>query len=120
MFIILKKDHLGHKAGATLDIHEEPVAKYLIEQGVAEALQGDPYGPLMAKATEATVSGLTKQLDAVINKVLEEIGKAQSKSRKNAVHLIFGEGGDGDPQRSFGDWCLQVAVLGSQKAGPKA
>jgi HK97 family phage major capsid protein len=120
MFVTLKKDHLGHKAGATLDIHEEPVAKSLIEQGVAEALQGDPYGPLMAKATEAAVSGLTKNLDAVINKALEEIAKAQSKSRKNAVPLIFGDGGEGDPSRSFGDWCLQVAILGSQKAGPKA
>jgi hypothetical protein len=90
------------------------------EQGVAEALQGNPNGPLMAKATEAAVSGLTKQLDAVINKALEEIGKAQNKSRKNAVPLIFGDGGDGDPQRRFGDRCLQVAALGSPNAGPKA
>jgi HK97 family phage major capsid protein len=120
MFVTLKKDYLGHKAGATLDIHEEAVAKTMIDQGLADALQGDPYGPLMAKATEAAVSGLTKNLDAVINKALEEIAKAQSKSRKNAVPLIFGDGGEGDPQRSFGDWCLQVAVLGSQKAGPKA
>src|SRR5947209_20569796 len=65
-----------------------PIARSLIEQGVAEALPGDPYGPLMAEATEAAVSGLTKQLGAVINKALEGMGKAQGKSRKNAVPLI--------------------------------
>lgn len=42
MFVTLKKDYLGHRAGATLDIHEEPVARSLIEQGVAQALEGDP------------------------------------------------------------------------------
>jgi len=43
-----------------------------------------------------------------------------ARASQNAVPLIFGDGGDGDPQCSFGDWCLQVEVLGSQKAGPKA
>jgi hypothetical protein len=96
MFVTLKKDHLGHKAGATLDVHEEPVAKSLMEQGVAELLQDDLYGPLMAKATEAAAS-LTKEIDAVMKKSLEELAKARSRSRKNAVALIFGNGGEGDP-----------------------
>jgi hypothetical protein len=42
MFVTLKKDHVGHKAGATLHIHEAPAAKSLIEQGVAGALQAAP------------------------------------------------------------------------------
>jgi hypothetical protein len=45
MFVTLKKDHLGHKAGAALDVHEEPIARSQTEQGVAEAVQGDPYAP---------------------------------------------------------------------------
>jgi hypothetical protein len=56
MFVTLKKDYLGHKAGATLDIHEEPIAKSLIDQGICEALQGDPYGPLMAKAVASSIA----------------------------------------------------------------
>jgi hypothetical protein len=59
VFVTLKKDYLGHKAGATLDIHEEDVAKTLVAQGIAEALAGDPYGPLMAKAVEASVTALS-------------------------------------------------------------
>jgi HK97 family phage major capsid protein len=110
MFITLKKDYLGHKAGATLDVHEEPVAKSLIEQGVAEAVQGDPYGPLMARAVEASVTTLGRQLDAVINKALEEFARAQGKSRKNAAAALFGEQGEGDPRHCFGDWCLCIAT----------
>jgi hypothetical protein len=33
VFVTLKKDYLGHKAGATLDIHEESVAQALVAQG---------------------------------------------------------------------------------------
>ena len=109
MFITLKKEHLGHKAGATLDIHEEPVAKSLVEQGIAEAVPGDPYGPLMARAVESSVQALTKNLDTVISAALKQFADAQGKSRKNAVPAIFGEGGEGDPKKNFGDFCLAVA-----------
>jgi hypothetical protein len=109
VFVTLKKDYLGHKAGATLDIHEESVAQALIAQGICKAVQGDPYGPLMAKALEASITGLSAQLDKVINKALEEFAKAQAKSRKNAVPEIFGAGAGGDPLHSFGNFCLCVA-----------
>jgi HK97 family phage major capsid protein len=115
MFVTLKKDHLGHKAGATLDVHEEPVARSLIEQGVAEALPGDPYGPLMARAVESSVSALSKQLDTVINKTLEEFARAQAKSQKNAAPAIFGEGGQGDPDHNFGDFCLAIATKNQKR-----
>ena len=57
MFVILKKDYFGQKAGTTLDI-EEPHVKSLLDQGVVEAVKGDPYGPLMAKAIEASIAAL--------------------------------------------------------------
>ncbi|MBM3997788.1 MAG: hypothetical protein FJ303_27140 [Planctomycetes bacterium] len=63
MFVTLKKDYLGHRAGAMLDILEEPIVKSLVEQGIAEATQGDPYGPLMAKAMEATIASATATHD---------------------------------------------------------
>jgi HK97 family phage major capsid protein len=109
MFITLKKDYLGHKVGATLDIAEEPVAKSLIEQGVAEAVQGDPYAPIIAKAVESSVQALTKNLDAVISTTLKQFADVQTKSRKNAAPIIFGDQEGGDPKKTFGDWCLAVA-----------
>jgi hypothetical protein len=45
MFVTFKKDYLGHKADAMLDILEEPVAKSLLEQGVVEAVKGDLLRP---------------------------------------------------------------------------
>jgi HK97 family phage major capsid protein len=42
-------------------------------------------------------------------------------SGRNAVPIIFGEGGDGDTHgKTFGDWLVQVAILGSPKASPQA
>jgi HK97 family phage major capsid protein len=109
MFVTLKKDYLGHKAGATLDIHEEPVAKSLCDQGICEEVKGDPYGPLMQKAVESSVACLSKNIDAVITEAIKQFAVAQTKSRKNAVPEIFGQGGEGDPKKSFGDFCVAVA-----------
>jgi HK97 family phage major capsid protein len=118
MFVTLKKDYLGHKAGATLDIHEEPVAKSLVDQGIAEAVQGDPYGPIMAKAVEASVAALTKQMDTIVAATLTKVKDAQEQSRKVQKQVLFG-GGDGDPQHTFGDWLVNVAVACSLKAKPE-
>jgi HK97 family phage major capsid protein len=114
MFVTLKKDHLGHKAGATLDVHEAAAAQSLIEQGLAEPLAGDPYGPLMAKAVETSVAALTKNLDAVINATLAKVREAQEQSRRVSRPALFGEDGDGDPHKCFGDWLAQVALAGSK------
>jgi HK97 family phage major capsid protein len=110
MFVTLKKEYLGHKAGATLDIAEEAVAKTLIEQGICEEVKGDPYGPIIAKAVESSVTSLTKNLDSVISAALKQFADAQNKSKKNGAPIIFGEGAEGDPKgKTFGDWCLAVA-----------
>src|SRR5262245_30358921 len=108
MFVTLKKDYLGHRAGAMLDILEEPVVKSLVEQGIAEATQGDPYGPLMAKAMEATIATLTKNIETVFNEAIRQFGHAQSKSRRNAIPAIFGDGNNGDPKKTFGHFLLAV------------
>jgi HK97 family phage major capsid protein len=63
---------------------------------------------------------LTKGVNDAITEAVKKVADAQSKSRKNAVPALFGEGGEGDPNRCFGDWCLQVAILGSQKTTPSA
>lgn len=109
MFVTLRKDYLGHKAGATLDIAEDEVAKSLTSQGIADAVQGDPYGPLMAKAMEASAAAMSRNMEAVITQALKQFADAQGKSRKNAVPAIFGDGGEGDPKKSFGDYLLAVA-----------
>ena len=110
MFVTLLKDYLGQHAGATLDIAEESVARTLIEQKIAAEVQGDPYGPIIAKAIEATAGTLTKNLDAVIASTLQQFAAAQGKSRKNAAPAIFGDGQDGDVRgKTFGDFCLAIA-----------
>lgn len=108
MFVTLKKDYLGQKAGVTIDIPDEPVAKSLIDQGVAEAIQGDPYGPIMAKAVEASVNSLTKSLDQIVTNTLQEFAKAQAGSNKNKSAKIFGPGGEGDTKKTFGAFLLAV------------
>jgi glycine cleavage system protein P-like pyridoxal-binding family len=104
MFITLKKEYLGHKPGETLDIHEEPIAKALCDQGICEPTPGDPYGAIMAKATEAAIGSLTKSLDSIITATLKQFADAQAKSNKNAKIAIFGEGGDGPA-------CARVLLL---------
>ena len=44
MFVTLKKHYFGQKAGTTLDI-DEPHVKSLLDQGIVEAVKGDPDGP---------------------------------------------------------------------------
>ena len=55
MFVVLKKDYFGQKAGTTLDI-DEPHTKSLLDQGIVEAVEGDPYGPLIAKAVATSIA----------------------------------------------------------------
>jgi len=108
MFITLKKPYLGHSTGATLDIAEDPIAKTLIDQGIADPVPGDPYAPIIARALNTSMDALTKNMDTVIAKTLQQFGAAQAKSRKNAVPAIFGENEEGDTKKSFGDFALAV------------
>jgi HK97 family phage major capsid protein len=117
MFIQLKKPYFGKPAGERVDV-DEPYAKSLIDQGVAEAVQGNPIGELVERQLAASLDLLSKSLNDQITEAVKRVADAQAKSRKNAIPALFGEGGEGDPRRCFGDWCLQVATLGSLKTTP--
>ena len=110
MFITLKKEWQGQQPGATIDIPEAAVAKILVSEGIAAEVSGDPYGGIIAKALDASVANLSKNLDAVIGTALKQFADAQGKSRKNGAPLIFGENSREDNRgKSFGDFCLAVA-----------
>ncbi|HYV38347.1 MAG TPA: phage major capsid protein, partial [Gemmataceae bacterium] len=102
MFIQLKKDYFGQQAGARIDV-EPPVAETLLSQGIAEAVQGDPLAPIVARSMETLLANLT----AGIDNTLKQFAAAQGKSRKNGVPAIFGPGG-GDPDRTFGRFLLAI------------
>jgi HK97 family phage major capsid protein len=118
MFIQLKKPYFGKQPGERVDV-EDVNAKSLIEQGIAETVQGEHLGGLIEKQIGGMLEGLTRGLNDTITKTLEQFSKAQALSRKNAVPALFGDGGAGDPKKNFGDWLMNVAVAGS-KNGKRA
>jgi HK97 family phage major capsid protein len=107
MFIQLRKDHLGQKAGARIDV-DQPVAQTLLQQGIAEPVAGDPLAPVLARSMESLLGNLTQSLNTSIDAVLKEFAQAQTRSRRNATAALFGPGGDGDPKRTFGGFLLAV------------
>jgi HK97 family phage major capsid protein len=107
MFIVLKKDLLGQKAGARVEV-DDGVGKQLVESGAAEALKDDPLAPLMAKAMEGLFGTLTRSLETSLDSAMKEFARAAARSRKNAIPAIFGEGGGGDPKKTFGRFLLAV------------
>jgi HK97 family phage major capsid protein len=120
VFIQLKQAYFGKAVGERVDVPDEKQARALIEQGVAEAVQGNPLGELIEKQLAASLETLTQSLNDQISEAVRKFAQAQTLSRKNAVPALFGPGGEGDPKRNFGDWCLQTAILGSAKASPQA
>jgi HK97 family phage major capsid protein len=93
----------------------------LSPQQLAQPVTDDLITPAVQKAMETAFHGFQKGLDAVITEALKSFQNAQSQARRHAVPAIFGPGGDGDPHgKSFGDWLVQVAILGSHKTTPKA
>jgi HK97 family phage major capsid protein len=108
MFVELLKDFLGKKAGERIHLAETE-AKELIAAGLARAVSEDVITPLVSRALESALGGFTRGLDAIITRTLEQFADAQRQARKHAVPAIFGPGGNGDPKKTFGDWCLAVA-----------
>src|SRR5262245_47395132 len=107
MFIQLLRDYFGQKAGARIDV-DEPVGRALIEQGAAEAVNGDPLAPAVARTMETMLGTLTRTLNDSLDATLRDFASARSRSRKNAMPAIFGPGADGDPKRAFGSFLLAV------------
>jgi HK97 family phage major capsid protein len=108
MFVQLKKAFLGRQPGERIDVSEAD-ARHLTEQDIAEPLRDDPLGPVVARSVEQMTARLTQSLDAIITHTLKQFADAQSQARKHSVPALFGDGKDGDPRKSFGDWCLAVA-----------
>jgi HK97 family phage major capsid protein len=119
MFVQLQKEFMGRKAGERIDLAEAD-ANLLIKDGFATAVSDDLITPAVQKAMEQAFGGFQKGLDAVIASALAQFQDAQSQARRHAVPAIFGPGG-GDPAgKTFGDWLVQVATLGSAKTNPRA
>jgi HK97 family phage major capsid protein len=111
MFIKLLQAFSGKPAGEQIDVSQEH-ADVLIKGGIAEVVQGDPLPALIEKQVGGMLQSLTKGLNDTITDTLKKIGDAQTRSRKNAVPLIFGDGNqaEGDPKKNFGDFCLCIAT----------
>ncbi len=109
MFVQLKQAFQGKPPGERIDVSNEH-ADILIKGGIAEAIQGDPLGEIVEKQVGGMLESLTRGLNDTITATLKQFAAAQTKSNKNAVPAIFGEGGEGDPRKNFGDFCLAVAT----------
>lgn len=107
MFVTLKKDFLGHKAGTKIDLSEVD-AKALMDNGTAEAVKDDPLQDVIAKAMTTTMEGITGGLNKAVETALQQFAAASTKSRRGAVPAIFGEGNQGDPKKTFGSFMLAV------------
>lgn len=108
MFVELTKPLLGKPAGERLHVGPEE-GQQLVATGAARAVTDDPLTPLIARGLEGALAGFTRGLDSVITKTLEQFAAAQEQARRHAVPALFGPGGEGDPKKSFGDFCLAVA-----------
>lgn len=108
MWIQLKKAYFGQEPGKRVDV-DEANAKHLIEQGIAEPVPGEPLSPLIEKAMSSAVDKLSEGMNAAIAAALKQVADAQGLARKHAMPALFGPGGQGDPKKNFGDWCLAVS-----------
>ena len=107
MFIQLKKSFQGQQPGARIDVAEAD-AKTILEAGIADPVHDDVLSPMIAKSMEGILASLTNSLNTTIDATLKEFAAAQSKSKKNGNPAIFGEGGNGDPKKTLGQFLLAV------------
>jgi HK97 family phage major capsid protein len=120
MFVQLLKEFMGRKPGERIDVSDGDAAA-LVAQQLAQPVSDDLITPAIQKAMEQAFAGFQKGLDAVIGTALKQFQDAQAQSRRVGGPAIFGPGGDGDLHgKSFGDWLVQVATLGSSRTSPRA
>ncbi len=108
MFVQLLKEWQGKPAGETIDV-PDAYAPLLIDGKVAAPVAGDPLGAVLTRAVEDVSTRWAKSMDQVIGLALQKFQEAQSQAKKHAVPAIFGQGGEGDPKKNFGDWLCAVA-----------
>lgn len=107
MFIELQKDYANQAAGTCIDIDERS-AEELIQQGVATRVSADPLAPVVERSVERMVSAVSKALNQTLENSLKDFANQRLKSRRNALPALFGPGGHGDPERTFGSFLLAV------------
>lgn len=107
MFVQLTREFFGRKPGERLDL-AEPDARALIAAGTATAVTDDVLSPIIQSTLDRALAGITGHVESSVQAALQAFSQAQSKSRKNAVPALFGEGTGGDPKRSFGAFLLAV------------
>jgi HK97 family phage major capsid protein len=102
MLIELKQPYFGKPAGTKEHVPED-LARTLIAQGIAHS---------------TIEQGISNLLTGTVEKTLDNIQRAQTLSLKGARAAIFGEAGEGDPRRNFGDWCLTALAATSKRTAP--
>jgi HK97 family phage major capsid protein len=108
MFFKLLKDWNGQKAGTQLTLSDADAAP-LVQAGIMEIVRDDPLTPIISRGVENALNGFQKGLDGIITATLKRFADAQAQSRRVGNPILFGENGDGDSKKSFGDWLLGVA-----------
>src|SRR5579884_1605210 len=109
MFVQLTKEFLGRKPGERIDVSEGD-AQHLIAQQVATPVADDLITPAVSRALEGAFTKFTQSLDGIVNASLKAFQDAQGQARRHSVPAIFGPGGQGDPHKNFGDFCVCVAT----------
>src|SRR5262249_33093603 len=121
MFVKLKSDFMGSASGKVLDVPESE-GKLLIEKGIADPQGDEVLSPIVAKAMETAMGKVTDSVHTVIEATLKQFQAAQEQSRKNSRPMIFGDSGEGDPKKNFGDWLSHAikAITGKPKDAREA
>ena len=118
MLIKLKQEFLGSAAGKVMEVKEAD-GKALIERGIADAAGDDVLSPVLTKAMETLTERLSSNVQSMTEAVLKRFAEAQDQARKHAVPAIFGDGGQGDSKKNFGDW-LRHAIIACTGKGKDA
>jgi HK97 family phage major capsid protein len=107
MFVQLTRDYLGRKSGERIELSEGDAAP-LLASGTATAVTEDVITPLVTRALEQALTGITGGLQSAVDAALKDFAAASQRSRRHAVPAIFGEGGTGDPKKTFGRFLLAI------------
>jgi HK97 family phage major capsid protein len=113
VFVQLTKDFLGNPPGKQIHVADDH-GRLLVQQGVAQFVDGDPLAPFVNRSVEQMTQRLTQSLDGVLNQALTKFQDAQAQARRTAIPAIFGANADSaagqgyNPKHCFGDWLVHV------------
>lgn len=93
----------GRDVGKVVEM-DDADATNMIDQGQATASVGKAIEALVEKSTQAFEKSVETTITKSVDEALTRFLAAQAGAKKHATPAIFGEGGDGDHNRCFGDW----------------